>query len=161
MGKKRTYREFKQGIFKPKNLNKVLNKDPIVYRSGLELSVMMALDKYDVVKKWGSEFDVIPYYNPVKGGPARYFIDFTLVVETQGKFQVWLVEVKPQKQIEAPTINKNKKQSTVIYEQAMYAVNKAKWDAAEKYASTKGWFFTTMSEDNIETFLSMFKTKDK
>ena len=79
---KRTYREFKQGIFKPVNHKKCLNKTDVVYRSFLEARLMKLLDKNSNVIEWSSEQVIIPYKHPQKskmeGKPvyARYFVDF-------------------------------------------------------------------------------------
>jgi len=152
--KKTQYKEFKQGIYKPVNGNKLLSKKPIIYRSGLELSVMLVLDKSSIVKKWGSEHTIIPYYKSVEKRYARYFMDFTVIVEINGKLETWLLEVKPEKQCKAPSSNTgNKKRSTVIYEQQMWSINQDKWEAAKNYADKKGYIFKLLTEKNIQSIL--------
>lgn len=150
MSKARTFREFKQGIFKPVNKNKCLNTEFVVYRSSLELSVMLFLDKSDKVKKWGSETTVIPYFKEVEQRPARYFIDFTITLENNGKLETWLVEVKPEKETLPPTNARGtKKQSTIMYESMTWITNNNKWESAKKYAEKKGYKFVLMTEKNI------------
>jgi hypothetical protein len=60
MAKKRTYREFKQGLYKPQNPSTCLNKTPPEYRSGLERKLMLVLDKNPNVVQWSSEKIIIP-----------------------------------------------------------------------------------------------------
>lgn len=150
---KKTVKEYKQGIFKPIHREKCLNKECPVYRSGLELSVMLVLDKSSVVKKWGSEVTVIPYFKEVENRPARYYMDFTIVIDLNGKTETWLVEVKPERQTVEPTKHGNKKSSTILYENMMYITNKNKWEAAEGYAKKHNYKFVLMTEKNIDTLL--------
>jgi hypothetical protein len=157
MARKRTFKEFKQGEFKPIHKDKILNKEPIIYRSGLELKVMLALDGHPVVKKWGSEVSIISYFKQTEQRDARYFIDFTIIIETPTGFQTWLVEVKPDRQTREPTNHGNKKSSTILYENLQWTTNQNKWDAAEKYAKRKGWHFAIMTEKNIDDFLSRLR----
>lgn len=157
--KKRTYREFKQGLFKPKNSKKCLNKNPPEYRSGLERSLMVILDKNPRVIEWSSEQVIIPYKHPLKskkaGRPeyARYFVDFYMKLQIGEKEEKFLIEVKPHRQTEKPKPHGNKKQSTIIYENSMWAINQAKWEAAEKFCKKKNMKFLIMTEKNISSLL--------
>ena len=159
MATKRTYREFKQGSFKPVNSSKCLNKTPPEYRSGLELKVMKVLDKNPNVLSWSSEKVIIPYKHPIKsaqaGRPeyARYFVDFYIKLKVGENVQELLVEVKPEKQCSKPTTHGNKKASTILYENMTYAINTAKWEAAEQYCKKKNYKFIIITEKNIDTIL--------
>ena len=153
MAKKRTFREFKQGIFKPINKAKCLNKSDIVYRSGLESKLMMQLDKNSNVISWSSEAVIIPYWKPGENRIARYFVDFYAKLKIGDTVKEYLFEVKPHRQISKPVANKNKKQSTILYENIQYAINTAKWKAAEEYCAKKGYKFLIITEKNIETIL--------
>ena len=158
MAKKRTYREFKQGIFKPVNKSKCLNKHEIVYRSFLEARLMKILDKNTNVIEWSSEQVIIPYVHPIKTKIekqktyARYFVDFYIKLKTESGERKILAEVKPEKQTKKPTINGNKKPSTILYENTQWVINNAKWDAAKKYAEKNQMIFMTITEKNIDTF---------
>ena len=66
MPKKRSYREFRQGIFTPLNKAKCLNTDPVVFRSFLEARLFKILDSNSDVVKWSSEQVIIPYIHPIK-----------------------------------------------------------------------------------------------
>jgi len=155
---KRTYREFKQGIFKPVNHKKCLNKTDVVYRSFLEARLMKLLDKNSNVIEWSSEQVIIPYKHPQKskmeGKPvyARYFVDFFIHLKVGDKSVKLIAEVKPEKQTSKPTLHGNKKQSTIIYENLQWAINSAKWEAAKKYAEQKNMEFMIITEKTIDMF---------
>lgn len=155
MPKKRTFKEFKQGIYKPINKDKCLNKSEIFYRSGLELSVMLALDKNPNVIEWNSEGHIIPYIKPTTGQPARYFVDFYMKVRMKdGKTEKFLVEVKPHKQTMLKE-HGNAKPSTILYDQIQFAINTAKWDACRKWCALKGYTFLLMTEKDIDKLKSI------
>lgn len=159
MSKKRTYREFKQGLYNPIQKSKCLNKTPPEYRSGLELKVMKVLDKNPNVLVWSSEKVIIPYVHPIKTAQsgkvelARYFVDFYIKLKINDKVVELLVEVKPHSQTKKPTTHGNKKQSTIVYENATYAINTAKWEAARQYCVKKNMQFIIIDEKNIEAIL--------
>lgn len=160
MAKKRTYKEFKQGLFKPSDTLKCLNKTHPEYRSGLELKLMLVLDKNPNVISWSSEKVIVPYVHPVKsaqaGTPqyARYFVDFYMKLKVGELIKEYLIEVKPSRQCEKPTAHGNKKTSTILYENVMWAINQAKWEAAKKYCEKKNYKFIIINETNIDKILS-------
>ena len=135
---KKKYKEFKQGIFKPRNPDKCLNKKEISYRSHLEFRFMKMCDKNPIVLEWSSELVIIPYENPAKGKVCRYFVDAYVMFDTPDGNQKFLIEIKPKRQTEKPTPSKRKKKSTVLYENIMWEINKKKWEAAEQFAKNKG-----------------------
>jgi hypothetical protein len=155
MAKERTYREFRQGIYKPLNKKKCLNTTPVIFRSFLEARLFKILDTHENVIKWSSEQTVIPYVHPIKTKQnnkttlARYFVDIYVEMNIDGINKKYLLEIKPHGQTLKPTPSNRKKPSTIIYENAMYAINQAKWDAAKKYAHKKGMEFLVITENNI------------
>jgi len=44
---------------------------------------------------------------------------------------------------------KYKRRKTMLYEQRTYVINRAKWDAAEKWASKKGIEFKILTEKEL------------
>jgi len=143
--------EFKQGIFSPINKSKCLNKGQVVYRSSLELRLMQKLDNNPLVLEWSSETHVVPYIKPGPvPKPARYFVDFYFNIQLGEQQRKFLVEVKPHRQSLPPTLHGNKKMSTILYENIQYAINKSKWEAAEKYAKGKNMTFIVITEKNID-----------
>ena len=144
--------KFKQGFFKPRNKNKYKgNPNDIVYRSSWELAMMLYLDKHQDVIWWNSESTVVPYISPIDNRWHRYFIDFTVCLNQNGKQCVKLIEVKPKKQVLPPNIIEDRKKHTKRYynEVYTYGVNQAKWEAATKYAKERGWEFLVFTEENL------------
>ena len=101
---------------------------------------MYWLDSNTEVTAWSSEEVVIPYLCPVDKKVHRYFIDFWIET-TKGTF---LVEVKPQRECLPPSPKRNKRQ--MLTEAAVYQRNQAKWQAAEKYATSLGYQFFVWDE---------------
>ena len=151
MAKKRTFREFRQGIFKPLHSEKCLNKTPVVFRSNLELKLFKILDLNENIIKWSSEMVVIPYKKP---GPeekmARYFVDIYMEIKMGNDIKKFIVEIKPEKQTKPPSHTKKAKQSTILYANLEWAVNQAKWEQAKKWASSRNMEFLIITENNID-----------
>lgn len=141
------YKNVEPRIFRPKHPEKYVGDvNNIVARSGLELRYMNYFDSNPNVKRWMSEEIYIPYISPVDGKRHRYFVD--LMVETiDGK--VFAIEIKPNSKKFPPKQGKNKKR--YLMECAEYAINQAKWAAAEKYFSEKGIQFIVVGEKEIST----------
>lgn len=148
IGKKNT--NYTQGIFKPLNLSKYKGSLPIVYRSSLELKVMRWFDNNPNVVTWGSESVVVPYQSPLDGNIHRYFVDLVAALkQPSGEIKKLLIEIKPYKQTIKPEATKNKKPKTMVYESMQWAMNQAKWKAAEQYATNKGYKFIILTERHI------------
>lgn len=148
MAKKRTFKEFKQGIYKPNNSEKCLNRTPIVYRSMLECRTFRFFDNSPSVLKWGSELFPIQYMKGDK--PARYWVDIYAEMKIGDEVKKFIFEVKPEKQTISPKPSKNKKRSTVVYEQTMWYINNQKWDAARAWAIKNGLEFKIITEKDVE-----------
>lgn len=143
-------KNYKQGIFHPKNPNKYKGTLPIIYRSGLELKSFRYLDNNPNVLTWGSESVVIPYQSPMDGKIHRYFVDIVAALKTKsGDIKKLLIEVKPEKQTRPPIITNKKKQSTMIYEKYQWAVNQAKWKAARSWCESKNYLFIILNEKHL------------
>ena len=128
------------GRFRPKNPDKYKG-DPnkIVYRSSWECRAFSYLDKTENIIKWSSEEIVIPYRSPVDGKMRRYFPDIFLKFKaSDGTIKTQIIEIKPAHEVSPPKMpkrTKNLRKAEWRHMRAMktYAVNKAKWAAAEKY----------------------------
>ena len=138
-----------KGWFKPKNPKKYKgNPDNIVYRSTWELRVMKYLDENPAVIWWASEELPIKYVSPVDNRVHRYFPDF--IVRTRrkdGSEQTSILEVKPYKQTMMPT--QKRKTKRYLSEVATYAVNQAKWKAADLFCKEHGWQFQLITENEL------------
>jgi hypothetical protein len=146
-----------KGRFRPKNPAKYKG-DPtnIIYRSLWELKLMRKFDEHPDIVQWQSEEVIVPYMNPVKGKTSRYYPDFVIKKRIEpNKYEIIMIEVKPKKQTQMPNpMNKNKTPTgrisrRYLNEVATYAINEAKWDAAEKYCKERGWRFEKLTEEHI------------
>lgn len=151
MKRKRTYSKYKQGVFTPKNGHKYAGSGKPRYLSSWELKFFHWCDNNPNVIQWSSENIVIPYVSPVDNRPHRYMVDNVVKIREGDQLVKYLIEIKPKKQTVPPTTHGNKKQSTVLYEHATYAVNQAKWLAAENWCSKRGYKFQILTEDHLFT----------
>jgi hypothetical protein len=143
---------FKQGFFQPLNPKKYKgNSRNIAYRSGWELKVMVWLDRNPNIIEWSSEEVVVPYRNPFDNTIHRYFPDFLVKMNTINGIETFLIEVKPESQIQPPKPPKNKNKLTKAYIQAsqMHIINQTKWEYAKAYCKSRGYKFTTLNEYDI------------
>lgn len=135
-----------KGLFVPKHPEKYRGDVRcIIYRSFLELKMMLALDKDDRVEWWTSEETIVRYRSPVDGQTHRYFPDF--LVKPRGE-QVKMIEVKHSNQCRAPKRGK-KTRRRYAEELREWAVNSSKWEAASAYCAQKGWRFQVMTETDL------------
>jgi hypothetical protein len=138
-----------KGWFRPKNANKYAG-DPgnIVYRSLWELRVMKYLDENENVITWASEELSIPYVSPIDNKVHRYFPDFIVKALNKEKKEITMIlEVKPEKQTRPPTQKRKTKQ--YLQEVVTYAINEAKWNAAELFCKEHGWKFKIITEKEL------------
>jgi hypothetical protein len=140
----------KKGKFKPLNPEKYKgNPTTIVYRSGLELKLMLRFDKDPQILEWSSEEITIPYQCKTDNRIHRYFPDFLIKLKkSNGSIETILIEVKPYSQT-IPPKKGNKKQKTFINEVMTYAKNDSKWEYAKEYCNKKGWSFRIITEREI------------
>ncbi len=145
-----------KGIYIPKNPQKWvitkrgLGEGKIVYRSSLEKRFMIYADLHPDIVKIASEELKIPYVSPIDKKPHTYYIDFWLLVKTKdGKYQEVWVEIKPE-QYTKPNFMKRRNKKTKIEEAKLYAVNQAKWNAAQQAASKKGAKFVIITEKDLK-----------
>lgn len=144
-------RKFPEPVkFRPKNPKKYRGDVTEIWsRSSWERALMIWLDKHPACLAWGSEEVIVPYVSPVDGKPHRYFIDFVVTMKGKdGLPKKFLIEVKPESQTRPPVVG-NKKSRTILTEAMTYAVNQAKWDAADKYAKERGMQFVVFTEYDL------------
>jgi len=120
----------------------------IICRSSWERKFCRWCDLNESILEWGSEEFFIPYRAP-DGKVRRYFPDFIMKVkETNGEVKTYVIEVKPAKQTRPP---KKKKRVTksYIYECTTYAVNQAKWKAADEWCKDHKIEFKIITEKEL------------
>lgn len=142
-----------KGSFKPRNPTKYKG-DPtnIIYRSRWELMVMQKLDSHPDVIEWSSEEVVIRYRSPIDNRIHRYFVDFYVKQRNKyGDVEVNLIEVKPFKQTQPPTVMEGKGKPTKRYlnEVMTWGINSAKWKAAREFCADRGWNFVIITEKEL------------
>jgi len=144
--------KFNQGYFNPKNPDKYGGVRPIIFRSGWELKFMNWCDMHPSVICWGSEPKAIPYVSPIDQREHQYWVDFFIVVQKGAVRERWLIEIKPSSQVNPPdkkllegnrTLPKMKRYN---WQLRTFLVNRAKFDAAKRYAAARGWRFGVCDE---------------
>lgn len=136
--------KYAQGIFEVKNKDKYVGNAKPKYRSGWEFTFMQFCDNNKNVLKWASESIRIPYRHPFTGKVTMYVPDFFIVYQNKtGENIAELVEIKPKKQsiIESKVANAR--------DQAVVAINHAKWMAAKAYCKGQGITFRVITEDDL------------
>lgn len=139
--------KYHQGIYKPKNPKKYKG-DPtgIVWRSSWEKVCCLWFDQHPKCIEWSSEEVVVPYVSPADGKVHRYFVDFSAkFIDGKNNVKSFLIEVKPHHETLEPKRG-SKREKTFLTEAVTYAVNQAKWEAAEKYAEKIGSKFVVLTE---------------
>ena len=141
---------FHQGRFRPQNPQKYLGDvKNIVYRSSWELRFLRWCDQNVNILQYGSEEFFIPYVSPIDNRVHRYFPDFIIKVQHRdGSVKRYVVEVKPEKQTKPPKPRKRTTKS-FIYESKTYAVNQAKWRAAEEWCKDRRLEFKIITEKQL------------
>lgn len=165
---KKKYKEYKSGIFRPKNPQKLMGGDKCIYRSSWELKAFRFLDNNPKVTKWCSERVIIPYKSSLDNKLHKYYVDLYAEWEfSTGVKKKYLIEVKPYKKTIPPTVNKKKKRTTILHEQAEYVVNQNKWDSARQYCKANNIEWMILTEKgmyvNHDQFFEMniFVNNDK
>jgi hypothetical protein len=144
---KKKYSRYKQGSFTPQNKEKYKGTYPVIYRSSWELAAFRWLDLNPKCISWGSESAVVSYI--LNGKQHRYFIDVTATFKTRDGVKKFYIEIKPYKQTIEPKPSPRKKQKTFLQEKSMFIKNKAKWEAATKFAKRKGAEFIILTEKQL------------
>lgn len=139
-----------KGRFKPKHYKKYKG-DPtkVIYRSMWELRFMKYCDKTPNILEWSSEEVIIPYRG-LDRKIHRYFPDFWIKYKNaKGQIVKEIIEVKPKAQTKKPT-KKGKHYGKYLREARTYAINQAKWEAAEEYCLDRGYKFRIITEDHLK-----------
>lgn len=119
--------------------------------SSWELHTHKFLDNNPNVLEWNSEEIIIPYIKPTDRSRRlhRYYPDYWVKYRNQNGViveEIW--EVKPEKEVNPPTrIGKSRKQQLI--ESVTYAINTAKWRAAQTFCKQRGYKFRLMTESQI------------
>jgi len=112
---------------------------------------MTTFDTNPNIISWASEEICIPYVSPVDNKVHKYYPDFLVELKSKsGKIETLLIEVKPSKQTVEPKKPKSGRMTrSYLTEVKSYAINTAKWKAAEQACSKMGWRFKILTEKEI------------
>ena len=146
------YNKYKQGVYRPVNIQKFDGKKNPRYLSSWELKFFKWCDINPYVVKWSSESVCLPYISPVDKKMHRYFVDNTVHIKEGNKIVKYLIEIKPHKQTQPPTSHGNKKDTTILYETARFAVNQAKWISAKSWCKKNNYVFQIVTEKDFNLF---------
>jgi hypothetical protein len=125
------------------------NPNNIICRSSWERKFCRWCDLNENVLEWGSEEFWIPYKSPVDNRVHRYFPDFIIKVrEKTGELKTYVIEVKPKRQT-IPPKQKARVTKSYINEVKTYAVNQAKWKAADEFCKDRLIEFKVITEDEL------------
>lgn len=121
----------------------------IICRSSWERKFCHWCDLNENILEWGSEEFWIPYLSPVDNRVHRYFPDFIIKVkESDGRIKTYVIEVKPEKQTQPPK-KKSRVTKSYIHEVKTYAVNQAKWKAADEFCKDRLLEFKVITEKEL------------
>ena len=141
-------KRYKQGRYKLTRPSKYRG-DPnnVWYRSSWELKFMLFCERTPHVTEWGSEEIKIPYVKPSDGRVHRYVPDFYMKMGGQK----YIIEVKPERETKEPVMRKSARgKRTYITEVLTYAINKAKWHAADDFCKDRGLIFKIITERELK-----------
>ena len=135
--------------YKPNNPQKYRgNPTNVICRSSWESTFCKYCDLNENVINWASEEFSIRYISPIDYKTHRYFPDYLIEVNEGGKTKKYIIEVKPKKQTKPP-IKKSRVTKTYLYEMKTYAVNQAKWKAAQEFCKDNGMQFKIVTEEEL------------
>ena len=121
----------------------------IICRSSWERKFCQWCDNNSSIIYWASEEISIPYVSPKDNRVRRYYPDFLIKVQEKNDVvKTYVVEVKPKKQTLPPKPRK-KVTKSYIYECTTYAVNQAKWKAADEFCKDNQIQFKIVTEDEL------------
>ena len=125
------------------------NPNSIICRSSWERRFCHWCDMNENILEWGSEEFSIPYISPIDNRVHKYYPDFIIKVkESSGQIKTYVIEVKPEKQTREP-VKKSRVTKSYIYEVTTYAVNQAKWKAANEFCKDRLIEFKIITENEL------------
>ena len=106
-------------------------------------------DRNDKIVSWQSEEKALWYNDPVTKKKRRYFPDFIIMFERDGKMITEMIEVKPKAQVDGPNPNPKRRTAAWMRSVQTYLTNMAKWEAASKVCEDRGWNFRLVTEKDL------------
>lgn len=157
--KRGKYRSAKRGWYKLLNPEKFIKPIDehmqsykngfIEYKSSLELKAYKYCDRNSDVVSFSIESFPIRYQKPSDNLIHRYYPDIFLEFKTGHKF---IIEIKSKSETVPPKPPKKTTQKSIKrHREALltYKINKAKWNAAKKFAEMNDMKFLIITEDQL------------
>lgn len=148
---------FKSGKFIPRNPEKYIGDIyNIIYRSSWEGRFCQYCDQNLNILKWSSEPVEIKFWNPIDKNEHSYFPDYYIKVQKiDGTTEDWIIEIKPsaQYQLEKKPVLSGRLTEKRIRshndQMQVWIINRAKFDAATRFAKHNGYRFGAIDENFI------------
>ena len=157
-------KKYNQGFYEVKNTDKYIGDlSKVRYLSSWELKFFVYADFNSVIKRWSSEFIVIPYQDQ-KGGWHRYYPDIYIEKVNPKDSDIldkFVIEIKPYNEVNPKFVNENgsiepperylkKITPTALesyeYQLKTYQKNLYKWTKAKNWCKSNGMSFHIMDE---------------
>jgi hypothetical protein len=149
---------YDQGFYRPQNPEKYIGDiHNIIYRSSWERKFCQYCDINPNITKWSSESLYTMYWNPIDKKEHKYFIDYYIQVKKPDDvLENWLIEIKPEDQYalhkrpKEPVGNLTEKKIRSYNEKLKtWITNRAKFEAATRFAESRGYKFGAINESFI------------
>jgi hypothetical protein len=109
------------------------------------------------ILKWSSEPLSIPYWSPIDKKEHKYFVDYYIQVKKADQtIENWFIEIKPENQYDItkrpqePLGNLTEKKIRNYNEKLKtWIINRAKFEAATRFAAARGYKFGAINESFI------------
>jgi hypothetical protein len=139
-----------KSIYKPSHPEKYKgDANNIICRSSWERKFSYWCDHNPSIISWAQEEFCIPYISPIDNRVHRYFPDYLIKVKEQsGEIKTYVIEVKPKKQTSPPQ-KKSRVTKSYLHETTTYAVNQAKWKAADDWCKDRKIEFKIITEEEL------------
>lgn len=136
--------------FKLNNPKKYMG-DPskLLYKSGWEETAFIMCDNNPNIIRWGYEIIPIKYNKPIGSSfKTTYYLPDLYVeyFDRDKNFIKEVIEIKPKNQT---VPSKRRKAGVRLAENYAYVVNRAKWDAAEAWCTSRGIKFSILTENGL------------
>ena len=150
--------KWKSGKYVPTNPQKYIGDiHNIIYRSSWERKFCQYCDINPNIIKWSSEPLPIPYWSPIDKKEHKYFVDYYIQVKkADNTIENWFIEIKPENQYDInnrpkePTGNITQKKIRSYNEKLKtWITNRAKFEAATRFAEARGYKFGAINESFI------------
>ena len=129
----------------------------IICRSSWEQRFCTYCDRNTNILKWSSEPLSIPYWSPIDKKEHKYFVDYYIQVKKADQtVENWFIEIKPENQYDItkrpqePIGNLTEKKIRNYNEKLKtWIINRAKFEAATRFAEARGYKFGAINESFI------------